>query len=93
MLERDRIIIILGAGAGIGIDAKNGVIFLPMFATAKLEPKIFASDWLALVGVGELLMGRLFGLFAGRGAQLASKAINAIEAMCLNFMAWVFHNK
>jgi hypothetical protein len=74
------------------MDAKKGVILLPIFSTAKLEPKILASDWF-LAGVGELLVGLLLVLFAGGCAQLVIRAINAIEAKCLKFMAWIFHYK
>jgi hypothetical protein len=86
-------IIISGAGSGMGIDAKKGVILFPIVSTAKLEPKILASERLTLAEVGELLLGRLLVLFEGDGVQLASKAVNAIEATYLNFMAWVSHNK
>lgn len=48
------------------------------------------SVLLALAGVVELLVGRLFEV---EGEQLASNSTNAIDAKYLNFMAWFFQNK
>jgi hypothetical protein len=64
----------------MGIEGEKGVTFLPILATAKLEPKIFvfvASVLLTFAGVRELLVSLLFEV----------KGTNATDAKCWSFMA------